>query len=102
MMRKVCHAQLDDSILCCTVEKLRPVMIELAYNLESFNPAFTAVLLKVRQLSFIQCMPNAAITALCSAANAAVRQKAQMQLSLITLVKLLQTTLFNQKRNCLC
>ena len=29
-------------------EKLRPVMHELAYNLESFNPAFTAVLLKVR------------------------------------------------------
>ena len=27
--------------------KLRPVMNELAYNLESFNPAFTAVLLKV-------------------------------------------------------
>jgi len=27
--------------------KLRPVMHELAYNLESFNPAFTAVLLKV-------------------------------------------------------
>lgn len=27
--------------------KLRPVMIELAYNLESFNPAFTAVMLKV-------------------------------------------------------
>lgn len=29
--------------------KLRPVMHELAYNLESFNPAFTAVLLKVQQ-----------------------------------------------------
>ncbi|KAK9841397.1 hypothetical protein WJX74_005098 [Apatococcus lobatus] len=29
-------------------EKLRPVMHELAYNLESFNPAFTAVLLKVQ------------------------------------------------------
>lgn len=29
-------------------EKLKPVMVELAYNLESFNPAFTAVLLKVR------------------------------------------------------
>lgn len=28
--------------------KLRPVMHELAYNLESFNPAFTAVLLKVQ------------------------------------------------------
>jgi len=28
--------------------KLRPVMDELAYNLESFNPAFTAVLLKVQ------------------------------------------------------
>lgn len=31
--------------------KLRPVMIELAYNLESFNPAFTAVMLKVHQIS---------------------------------------------------
>ena len=29
--------------------KLRPVLNELAYNLESFNPAFTAVLLKVRR-----------------------------------------------------
>ncbi|KAL6777437.1 hypothetical protein ACKKBF_B21485 [Auxenochlorella protothecoides x Auxenochlorella symbiontica] len=28
--------------------KLRPVMLELAFNLESFNPAFTAVLLKVQ------------------------------------------------------
>ena len=28
-------------------DKLRPVMVELAYNLESFNPVFTAVLLKV-------------------------------------------------------
>eukprot|EP00887_Chlorella_sp_A99_P004680 scaffold4.g4680.t1 len=28
--------------------KLRPVMHELAYNLESFNPAFTAVLLRVQ------------------------------------------------------
>lgn len=28
--------------------KLRPVMAELAYNLESFNPAFTAVLLAVQ------------------------------------------------------
>ncbi|KAL3145894.1 hypothetical protein ABBQ38_015262 [Trebouxia sp. C0009 RCD-2024] len=28
--------------------KLRPVMIELAYNLESFNPAFTAVMLKIQ------------------------------------------------------
>ncbi|KAL0037921.1 hypothetical protein WJX79_005370 [Trebouxia sp. C0005] len=28
--------------------KLKPVMVELAYNLESFNPAFTAVLLKVQ------------------------------------------------------
>lgn len=28
--------------------RLRPVMNELAYNLESFNPAFTAVLLKVQ------------------------------------------------------
>ncbi|EFN57629.1 expressed protein [Chlorella variabilis] len=28
---------------------LRPVMCELAYNLESFNPAFTAVLLRVQQ-----------------------------------------------------
>jgi len=26
------------------------VLNELAYNLESFNPAFTAVLLKVRRL----------------------------------------------------
>ena len=32
-------------------EKLRPVMNELAYNLESFNPAFTAVLLKVKSRS---------------------------------------------------
>ena len=29
-------------------ERLRLVMNELAYNLESFNPAFTAVLLKVK------------------------------------------------------
>lgn len=29
--------------------KLRPVLRELAYNLESFNPLFTAVLLKVLQ-----------------------------------------------------
>jgi hypothetical protein len=29
-------------------EKLAPVMNELAYNLESFNPAFTAVLLRVQ------------------------------------------------------
>ena len=29
--------------------RLRPVMHELAYNLESFNPAFTAVLLRVQQ-----------------------------------------------------
>lgn len=29
--------------------RLRPVMNELAYNLESFNPAFTAVLLQARQ-----------------------------------------------------
>lgn len=29
--------------------KLRPVMTELAYNLESFNPAFTAVLLAVQR-----------------------------------------------------
>eukprot|EP00884_Botryococcus_braunii_P003094 jgi/Botrbrau1/12786/Bobra.117_1s0005.1 len=29
-------------------DKLRHVMTELAYNLESFNPAFTAVLLKVQ------------------------------------------------------
>lgn len=33
----------------CAEAKLRPVMHELAYNLESFNPAFTAVLLKVQQ-----------------------------------------------------
>jgi hypothetical protein len=32
--------------------KLKPVMLELAFNLESFNPAFTAVLLKVDA----QCM----------------------------------------------
>ncbi|GMH38085.1 hypothetical protein BSKO_05969 [Bryopsis sp. KO-2023] len=30
-------------------EKLRPVFNEWCYNLESFNPAFTAVLLKVQQ-----------------------------------------------------
>ena len=30
-------------------QRVRPVMNELAYNLESFNPAFTAVLLKVQQ-----------------------------------------------------
>ena len=35
---------------CCpAAQRLRPVMNELAYNLESFNPAFTAVLLKVQQ-----------------------------------------------------
>ena len=33
--------------------KLRPVLNELAYNLESFNPAFTAVLLKVRPRSLL-------------------------------------------------
>ena len=32
----------------CAEPKLRKVMAELAYNLESFNPAFTAVLLKVQ------------------------------------------------------
>ena len=36
--------------LACPAEAaLRPVMCELAYNLESFNPAFTAVLLRVQQ-----------------------------------------------------
>lgn len=35
------------SHLASAEERLRPVMNELAYNLESFNPAFTAVLLKV-------------------------------------------------------
>ena len=34
--------------------KLRPVLNELAFNLESFNPAFTAVLLKVRADSLAQ------------------------------------------------
>lgn len=34
-------------------KKLKPVMIELAYNLESFNPVFTAVLLKVSMLDII-------------------------------------------------
>ena len=29
-------------------EKLEPVMNELAYNLESFNPAFAAVVLRVQ------------------------------------------------------
>lgn len=52
-MLKLCHGQLSESALCCTVEKLRPVMIELAFNLESFNPAFTAVLLKVNQLALL-------------------------------------------------
>ncbi|KAK9837328.1 hypothetical protein WJX81_006507 [Elliptochloris bilobata] len=32
----------------CWEERLRPVMNELAYNLESFNPAFAAVLLQVQ------------------------------------------------------
>ena len=31
-------------------------MIELAYNLESFNPAFTAVLLKVKQIHCVHCV----------------------------------------------
>lgn len=52
-MLKLCREQLSESALCCTVEKLRPVMIELAFNLESFNPAFTAVLLKVNQLAVL-------------------------------------------------
>jgi hypothetical protein len=30
-------------------QRLRPVLAELAFNLESFNPAFTAVLLRVQQ-----------------------------------------------------
>ena len=34
---------------CPAASRLRPVMHELAYNLESFNPAFTAVLLRVQQ-----------------------------------------------------
>ncbi|KAI3438417.1 hypothetical protein D9Q98_000848 [Chlorella vulgaris] len=33
----------------CWEARLRPVMTELAYNLESFNPAFTSVLLRVQQ-----------------------------------------------------
>ena len=39
-------------------KKLKPVMIELAYNLESFNPVFTAVLLKAstpETMTSIQC-----------------------------------------------
>ena len=53
---------------CCGAEaKLRPVMNELAYNLESFNPAFTAVLLKVGSdkilgaLSAAHCQSGVAI-----------------------------------------
>ncbi|GAB4824090.1 hypothetical protein N2152v2_011136 [Parachlorella kessleri] len=42
----------NDNLANLTAEnwesKLRPVMHELAFNLESFNPAFTAVLLKVQ------------------------------------------------------
>lgn len=34
--------------------KLRAVMGELAYNLESFNPAFTAVLLQVCSTARVQ------------------------------------------------
>ena len=42
-----CRSQQRIESLVCAAEKLLPVMNELAYNLESFNPAFTAVLLKV-------------------------------------------------------
>ena len=38
--------------VCNAEAKLRPVLTELAYNLESFNPAFTAVLLKVLVRNF--------------------------------------------------
>ena len=37
-----------DTPLPCAEPKLAAVMGELAHNLESFNPAFTAVLLKVQ------------------------------------------------------
>ena len=42
------HSIVADVSQYCAEPKLRQVMTELAYNLESFNPAFTAVLLKVQ------------------------------------------------------
>ena len=42
------HSIMDETFHSCAEPKLRKVMAELAYNLESFNPAFTAVLLKVQ------------------------------------------------------
>ena len=42
------HSIVAETSQCCAEPKLRAVMAELAYNLESFNPAFTAVLLKVQ------------------------------------------------------
>ena len=42
------HGIVAEAFQGCAEPKLRGVMAELAYNLESFNPAFTAVLLKVQ------------------------------------------------------
>ena len=48
---------------CDADAKLRSVLTELAYNLESFNPAFTAVLLKVcpENLAVVQCILELAL-----------------------------------------
>ena len=43
-------------LMTCAEAKLRPVLRELAYNLESFNPLFTAVLLKVPALIALLCI----------------------------------------------
>ena len=47
------HTCIPTQLVAHAEGKLRPVMVELAYNLESFNPAFTAVLLKVRQKRYV-------------------------------------------------